>query len=161
MFSGATDLTLPKMFDYEEQYINVTAIPASHCFGSIMFLFQTNTQSILYTGDFRIKENDVCKLGQLHDKHNNPVKIDVLYVDTTFIDRKYRTFPKRCACLQELTDIIKDWLSKDVENAVAINTPAKFGYEFVFNEISAILNCKIYVDNEKYKYYRYVYLLVT
>lgn len=33
--------------------ITVTAVPAGHCPGSIMFLIQQNDLTILYTGDFR------------------------------------------------------------------------------------------------------------
>lgn len=32
---------------------SVTAIPAGHCPGSVMFLFEQNNKRILYTGDFR------------------------------------------------------------------------------------------------------------
>lgn len=33
--------------------IVVTAIPACHCPGSVMFLFEQENKRILYTGDFR------------------------------------------------------------------------------------------------------------
>lgn len=33
--------------------ISVTALPAGHCPGSIMLLFEQNDEKILYTGDFR------------------------------------------------------------------------------------------------------------
>lgn len=33
--------------------LSVTAIPAGHCPGSIMLLFETDDKRILYTGDFR------------------------------------------------------------------------------------------------------------
>lgn len=32
---------------------SVTAIPAGHCPGSVMFLFEQNFKHVLYTGDFR------------------------------------------------------------------------------------------------------------
>lgn len=32
---------------------SVTAIPAGHCPGSVMFLFEQNFKHALYTGDFR------------------------------------------------------------------------------------------------------------
>lgn len=32
---------------------SVIAIPAGHCPGSVMFLFEQSNQRILYTGDFR------------------------------------------------------------------------------------------------------------
>lgn len=33
--------------------LSVTAIPAGHCPGSIMLLFEKDDKRILYTGDFR------------------------------------------------------------------------------------------------------------
>lgn len=38
----------------ETSNLTVTAIPAAHCPGSVMFLFEQDDQKILYTGDFRL-----------------------------------------------------------------------------------------------------------
>lgn len=37
----------------QETRLTVTCIPASHCPGSVMFLFEVNGIKVLYTGDFR------------------------------------------------------------------------------------------------------------
>lgn len=37
----------------ESRRITVTTIPAAHCPGSVMFLFEEKNLKILYTGDFR------------------------------------------------------------------------------------------------------------
>lgn len=37
----------------EETRLTVTCMPASHCPGSVMFLFEVNEIKVLYTGDFR------------------------------------------------------------------------------------------------------------
>lgn len=136
-----------------ELYVNVVTIPAGHCVGSIMFLFITNKENILFTGDFRITENDVCKLGYLHDTHGAPLPIDVMYVDTTFIDKKYQNLPRRSTVIDQLMDIIKAWLTDD-RNGVAISTSAKYGYEFVFNQIFEQLNYQVYVDEDRYDFYK-------
>lgn len=35
------------------QFVVVTTIPAFHCPGSVMFLFEKDDVKVLYTGDFR------------------------------------------------------------------------------------------------------------
>lgn len=119
-----------------------------------MFLFQTDKETVLYTGDFRITENDVSKLGFLHDGNGKPIPIDVMYVDTTFISKQYTSFPKRSTCVKKLIQIMKDWLQKDINNAIALNMPAKFGYEFLYNAIYEHLNLKVFINNERYQFYR-------
>lgn len=41
------------LIDGNEKKLSVTTVPAGHCPGSVMFLFEQNDKKILYTGDFR------------------------------------------------------------------------------------------------------------
>lgn len=43
---------IPHKNDEVDEYFTVTAIPAGHCPGSIMLLFEYKKR-VLYTGDFR------------------------------------------------------------------------------------------------------------
>lgn len=133
-------------------YLTVTLIPAGHCAGSTMFLFTENNKKILYTGDFRININDLHKYKALH-VNEDPIKLDALYIDTTFLLKPYNSFPKRSVSVDEMIARLMDWL-KSVDNTVAIQTSAKYGYEQVFNEIYENLGVKVYVDDEKWKVYR-------
>lgn len=151
---GTSHIILPSIFDYEEQYVSITVIPAGHCFGSVMFLYETNKHTVLYTGDFRFKESDVPKMGLLHDEYRNPINIDVMYIDTTFLNANYLNFPKRSDCANQVVDIIEKWLKEDDNNAVALNSAAKFGYEFLYNYIYERLKLKVFVNDCRFVFYR-------
>ncbi|KAL2153875.1 hypothetical protein VTH82DRAFT_2551 [Thermothelomyces myriococcoides] len=100
--------------------VRVTMIPANHCPGSSLFLFEKNTagrtQRILHCGDFR-----ACPAHVEHPKlrpetvdavsgRTKQQKIDVCYLDTTYLNPRY-SFPpqddvitacaKLCALLNE------------------------------------------------------------
>ncbi|XP_063372157.1 protein artemis-like [Cydia amplana] len=126
----------------------VTAVPAAHSIGSVMFLFKTDFTTVLYTGDFRISVNDVPKFNQLHD-NGAPIPIDTLYVDTTFLDDRYTTFPKRSVSVDAALREMERWLKE--KGRVAIKTSAKFGYEFVFNEVFKKLGVKVFVEEVRWK----------
>ncbi|KAG7312305.1 hypothetical protein JYU34_001785 [Plutella xylostella] len=151
---GTTVVTLPSYFGYEEQHLRVTLIKAGHCLGSVMFLFETNESTVLYTGDFNLRFTDVKQLVSLHDLNKKPIKIDTLYVDTTFIDYGHEYFPKRSEVMNELMAVIKEWLHKDNKNRIALSLSAKYGYEYVFVEIYNKLGMKVYVNEERWAFYR-------
>ncbi|XP_045456216.1 protein artemis-like [Melitaea cinxia] len=151
---GPNLITLPSIPGYNtpEFCLTVTLIPAGHCAGSTMFLFSTETMNILFTGDFRINNNDLPKYKLLH--HNDePIKINTLYVDTTFLNTKYDYFPKRSESVAKMLYEMKKWLNSDETNAIALHTSAKYGYEFVFNEIYKNLDVKVSVGAERWRFY--------
>lgn len=53
----ATPITISKVpnktGECSDVRLSVTAIPAGHCPGSIMLLFEQSDKRVLYTGDFR------------------------------------------------------------------------------------------------------------
>jgi DNA cross-link repair 1C protein len=136
-------------------YVEVTTIPAGHCFGSIMFLFKTPSKTVLFTGDFRIGINDASKLGHLHTKRD-PIVIDKMYADTTFLNASYEHFPKRSDSVEHAIAEIKTWLDCGADNLVALHPSARFGYEYVFNEIYKTLGMKVYIGELDWHLYRYV-----
>ncbi|XP_026753752.2 protein artemis-like [Galleria mellonella] len=140
----------------EECVITVTAIPAGHSLGSNMFLFQTNNKTILYTGDFRISPNDIKKHRDFHSPQdrNEPIHLDTMYIDTTFLNGEHNVFMRRTEVIDYLTSEIKSWLDRDSENRVALSLSAKYGYESVFNEIYKRLRKKVYVNDKIWSLYR-------
>ena len=105
----------PKILDFYE--IKMTAIPAKHCPGSVMFLFEKQTDSatnfrILYTGDFRFEEDEYKHFTALHEVNGNPKLINELYLDTTFCSTDYETFPMRKSALNAIWRLVNGWIKK-------------------------------------------------
>lgn len=151
---GTTTVVLPPdeldiIDERGETYMEVTLMPAGHCFGSVMFLFRTNDVTVLYTGDFRVNRDDICKYKQLH-RHDEPIDIDVMYVDTTFQNKDYEDFPDRSESTDYAVEEIKKWFAEgNSENKyVGLHTSARLGYEFLFKELHRQLNMKIYIPHK-------------
>lgn len=134
-----------------EEFLGVTMLPAGHSLGSVMFLFEYKNQNILFTGDFRISKNDVAKYKHLQN-NGEPIKIDVLYVDTTFQDRP--SFPKRSEVVSDLIPHIKHWLADNPENVVLLSVSAMFGYEGACNQIYDEIKIKANVNEDDWKIFR-------
>lgn len=124
-----------------------------------MFLFQTIFTTVLFTGDFRINEKDIYKYAGLHDESEKPIKINTMYLDTTFIEFVYENFPKRSQSIDAMLKEIEKCLLTG--RGVALHTSAKYGYEYVFNEIYKKLGRKVYVNDDRWQFYRYLYNFVT
>ncbi|KAM3955982.1 LOW QUALITY PROTEIN: protein artemis [Aphomia sociella] len=152
-----TSVTLPAVPEenIEQSIVTVTAIPAGHCLGSIMILFETSQKTILYTGDFRILPDDIKKYRDFHKRSDRmePIKIDAMYVDTTFLNNDHIDFPKRKDSISYLVKEINNWLKNDKWNRIALSLPAKYGYENVFNEIFNKLGKKVYIGNKVWDLY--------
>lgn len=134
-----------------EEFLGVTMLPAGHSLGSVMFLFEYKNQNILFTGDFRISKNDVAKYKHLQN-NGEPIKIDVLYVDTTFQDQP--SFPKRSEVVSDLIPHIKHWLADNPENVVLLSVSAMFGYEGACNQIYDEIKIKANVNEDDWKIFR-------
>ncbi|CAO3667555.1 unnamed protein product [Rhizopus stolonifer] len=88
--------------------VSVTLINANHCPGSVMFLCtvpQDNGPDLkyLHTGDFRACSK-MCSHPLLKQSDNSP--IDVLYLDTTYLDPKY-SFPSQATSIHLACDVVE------------------------------------------------------
>ncbi|ENN79205.1 protein artemis [Dendroctonus ponderosae] len=136
-----------------DEYISVTCVPAGHCPGSVMFLFETKNACILYTGDYRMAASDFKKFKCFYDDFGLVKRIDKVYLDTTFFLESYQTFPKRQDSLAALCKIISDWTAADPENYVSLDLPAQYGYEYVFKEIYSRCLMPVHVSSDKFEFY--------
>lgn len=155
------DINTPTVVEYAIQtadkiLISVTSVSAGHCPGSVMFLFERNNISVLYTGDFRINPLDLSKLKGLHYYENSkwiPRKFTKIYLDTTFLSNEFPAFPTRQDSIIKIHEVVKGWLGKDPRNVVILECSATYGSEFLFVELSKILNTTIHVKNNVYESY--------
>ncbi|XP_006066060.3 protein artemis isoform X2 [Bubalus bubalis] len=131
-------LTSPKYRFWEKRIkeeIVVTLLPAGHCPGSVMFLFQGNNGTVLYTGDFRLAKGEAARMELLHS--GGRVKdIQSVYLDTTFCDPKYYQIPSREECLRGIMELVRSWISRSRYHVVWLNCKAAYGYEYLFTNLS-------------------------
>jgi len=163
-------------YDGDEIYfLQVTAVPANHCPGSVMFLFERLeglrhstkvARRILYTGDFRFDHTSgnfvTPELASLHDGQGKPLPLDELYLDTTFCSPLYKTFPTREEAQEEIWRLCKKWVTKNgmykdtrSKHVVLFVLPAKYGYEGILNNIyQKSRNCwRVHVNPSKFSEY--------
>ncbi|KAL2103019.1 hypothetical protein ACEWY4_002187 [Coilia grayii] len=130
----------------ESEDVVVTLLPAGHCPGSVMFLFEGGPGTVLYTGDFRLPSGDITRMEFLHS--GNRVKdIKSVYLDTTFFDPRFYQIPSREACLNGMKELVQDWLTLSPYHVVWLNCKAAYGYEYLFTNLSQEFGCQIHVNS--------------
>jgi DNA ligase-1 len=92
---------------------DITLTPAGHIFGSAMSLIESGGQSLLYTGDFKLRRG-------LSAEPCAPLKADILIMETTYGQAKYR-FPPTAEVIQGVIRFCREALDND-------ETPVLLGY---------------------------------
>ena len=146
--------------------LKVTTIPADHCPGSVMFLFEIGEdqtkKNILYTGDFRMENQSLEGIQSLHDASGNALLIDEMYLDTTFCSLNYKEFPPRVEAIQRIWEIVHSWVRKNgmyrhkrAKHVVLFHLPAQFGSEAILRYIyeQSSNKWKIHVSQGKFDEY--------
>ncbi|XP_063782990.1 protein artemis isoform X2 [Pseudophryne corroboree] len=129
----------------EKEAVLVTLLPAGHCPGSVMFLFQGQNGTVLYTGDFRLAKGEVARMELLHS--GNRVKnIESIYLDTTFCDPKFFQIPSREECLIGILELVRSWITLSPYHVVWLNCKAAYGYEYLFTNLSEEFGAKVHVN---------------
>lgn len=139
--------------------ITVTMFDANHCVGSVMFLIQSSTASVLYTGDIRAEAWWVDALSR-HPlllpyvpppRGTGAKRLDNIYLDTTFAIKSspYRKFPSKAEGLVEL--LLK--LERYPPEAQFYFHAWTFGYEEVMLTLAHTLNSRIHLDPYRYRIY--------
>ncbi|XP_048665129.1 protein artemis isoform X3 [Marmota marmota marmota] len=139
-----TQISLVDEASGEKEEIVVTLLPAGHCPGSVMFLFQGNNGTVLYTGDFRLAKGEAARMELLHS--GGRVKdIQSVYLDTTFCDPRFYQIPSRGECLSGILELVRSWITRSPYHVVWLNCKAAYGYEYLFTNLSEELGVQIHV----------------
>ncbi|XP_077301179.1 protein artemis-like [Arctopsyche grandis] len=137
--------------------VAVTLIPAGHCPGSVMFLFEKcDGIRILYTADFRMTVSTLQKITHFHNDDGSTKTIHKMYFDSTFWNEDYTNFPSRSESSDYICSIIEEWISKGKEYFVSLSISAKYGSEYLYKEMYERLKMPIHVSNFMYDIYSQV-----
>nr|XP_042715367.1 protein artemis isoform X4 [Chrysemys picta bellii] len=140
-----TQISLLDEASGEKEDIVVTLLPAGHCPGSVMFLFQGQNGTVLYTGDFRLAKGEAARMELLHS--GTRVKdIQSVYLDTTFCDPRFYQIPSREECLNGILELVRSWITLSRYHVVWLNCKAAYGYEYLFTNLSEELGVKVHVN---------------
>lgn len=141
-----TQISLVNEATGEKEELVVTLLPAGHCPGSVMFLFEGSQGNVLYTGDFRFAAGDVSRMEHLHS--GSRVKdIQTIYLDSTFYDPRFYQIPTREVCLKGISELIGNWISQSSYHVAWLNCKAAYGYEYLFTNLGEEFNTQIHVKN--------------
>jgi len=77
----------------------VALLPANHCFGSTMFVFNLGGKYVVYTGDYRLSK-------QILEWTGFPTRVDWLMFDSTFHDKNLK-LPTMDESVQALENVVK------------------------------------------------------
>ena len=99
----------PQTFQRGGHEFRITLVPAGHIFGSAMSLIECEGESLLYTGDFKLRRG-------LSAEPCQPVHADVLIMETTYGQPKYY-FPPTADVMRGMVRFCKEALDND-ETAV-------------------------------------------
>ncbi|XP_061839541.1 protein artemis [Nerophis lumbriciformis] len=141
-----TQISLLDEVSGESEEVVVTLLPAGHCPGSVMFLFEGCRGNVLYTGDFRLAVGDVSRMEHLHS--GSRVKdIQSVYVDSTFCDPRFYQIPSREECVNAIVRLVGDWIAQSCYHMVWFNCKAAYGYEYLFTKLGEEFNTQVHVKN--------------
>jgi DNA cross-link repair 1A protein len=142
--------------------VTVTLLPANHCPGAVMFLFEADKRVILHVGDFRWNYQIMsrqallrpyCRVpwtsGSEHEQQRR--RIDDLFLDTTYCDARY-SLPSQADCIKAVVDMAL----KEVERAKATKSRLlmlfgayTIGKEIVYMSVAKKLGLPVYVDKRR------------
>ena len=75
-----------------------------------MFIFETNKNTILYTGDFRISLKNLENIKQLKELQDH--EFLVIYMDSTFFKKSSSKFPTQTESVRKIIDLVDNWIKK-------------------------------------------------
>ena len=134
--------------------VKVTLLNANHCPGAIMFLFEVNNRKILHVGDFRWNAGIMMQMPQLKAFSNSSPRLDELFLDTTYCNKKY-TLPTQEEAISAAIKVADKEVatSKKVKNNKTLFLFGSYtiGKEKIYVSVAEHLKKKVYVDKRRYR----------
>jgi hypothetical protein len=120
---------------------DVLLLPANHCPGAVLFLFRVQGRVHLHTGDFRFCQG-MREYPQLKD-----LRVDGLYLDTTFLNPTY-DFPPQQQALSCVERIVK---RENSPKTLFLIGTYQIGKEKVIEVVARAAAVRAFVTPEKYE----------
>ncbi|RZF39326.1 hypothetical protein LSTR_LSTR000847 [Laodelphax striatellus] len=124
--------------------VEVVALDANHCPGSVMLLFQLRTgQNYLHVGDFRAN-TEMESYPEL-----KRLRIHKLFLDTTYCKPAY-TFPSQKSVIEDVVKIVKAEFMMNPRTLIVVGSYL-IGKEKVFMAIAEEFDCRVWAEPSKMK----------
>ena len=141
----------PVVIESQGKPVTVTLLDANHCPGAVMFLFNVGRRHILQVGDFRWNRDRMYK--DLKDFITLKVRLDDLFLDTTYCNEKYR-LPSQdeaiaAAVLKAEEEV--DSCRKTGQRLLMLFGAYTIGKERIYLAVAEKLGMRVYVDKTRYK----------
>ena len=131
--------------------VTVTLLPANHCPGAIMFLFEVGNKRILHVGDFRWNREIMMGIPQLRAFNNLSPRLDEIFLDTTYCNKKY-TLPTQDEAISAAIEVAtKEMQSSKKEKTLFLFGSYTIGKEKIYLSVAEHLKKKVYVDSRRYR----------
>ncbi|KAE9393280.1 hypothetical protein BT96DRAFT_999590 [Gymnopus androsaceus JB14] len=145
-----------------DKEVTITLFDVNHCPGAVMYLIEGSEGTILHTGDFRaepwflesIKHNPLLQpyltLSEDESSTNNgngvAKTLEAIYLDTACVMQNYQV-PNKDNATSGLMDLRK----LCPPSTYFFFNSWTWGYEDILKAIARAFNCRIHLDNYKYK----------
>jgi DNA cross-link repair 1A protein len=133
--------------------VSVTLIDANHCPGAVMFLFEVGKRRILHVGDFRWDRDLMMKCAPLRAFSTMQVRLDDLFLDTTYCDERY-TLPTQAEAIRATIEIAeKEWerSKRRGQRALFLFGAYTIGKERIYLSVAERLQIKVFVDKSRFR----------
>jgi len=124
--------------------VELTAVDANHCPGSIMFIIKlTSGTTILHTGDFR-----ACPEMESYPEFWSH-RVDTVYLDTTYCRPEY-DFPSQGEVIDRTVELVQEFLAERPNTAVCVGA-YMIGKERIFKALARDLGCRVWCEKGRLK----------
>ena len=133
--------------------VSVTLMEANHCPGAVMFLFEVGKRRILHVGDFRWDRDLMMKYAPLRALSTMQVRLDDLFLDTTYCDERYM-LPTQAEAIRATIEIAEKELERSKhggQKTLFLFGAYTIGKERIYLSVAERLQRKVFVDKSRFR----------